>query len=590
MAATQGQAFDDLRNSISECLRIVRNRWRLALVGMCVISSIAFWYSQFLPREYSASTLFERRDDVVLQNLITSNSPYGFGHLKNTLTLDMIGSRALARAAALAGLVPAEMFTGDGALSESERAALDEAMQAYQLRPSVTLPQCTPSLDTILVKCTSNDPAVARRFVVALRDSYISQTRAKMREILDSAKEFFRSEIERLRTEVDLADASLRREFDGYPGVDPTDLRGVGGQLEALRLQRDNAYQHKAEIEAQVAVREQYLVAWPDDVEVPNDPNGVPFSMCPGAATPTEAAIDRSIEDVKAQIVERITGRGMTMEHPEIVRLRSRLDGLEELRNTIVAAAEALPPPTTAPAEGPVVNEQTRKWRGEQLRVGLEAESLRRQLEVASRQWGELNTRTERLSALYDRLIENDDGIRKLKEKKNSGATEIGLWSSYLTNLDRVLTVESGERGTQFSLIEEPEEIGAPTKPRLSAVLMVCPGLGLAAAAICVAFSELFDRSFRSVGQVTRALGVPVLECIGVIPTHRERRRRLIRQLLWTPALAVLVFLLVTSAGLAYTSLVRPDMHRRMVQQVDQLLGATSITLAPLAPPSDDGP
>ena len=114
MANPQTQAFDDLRNTVTACLRIVRLRWRLAVIGLTVVSSVAFWGSRSLPREYAVGTLFERRDDVVLQNLIQSSSPYSFSHLKTTLTQDMIGSRALARGAVKAGLLPAEAVTGEG--------------------------------------------------------------------------------------------------------------------------------------------------------------------------------------------------------------------------------------------------------------------------------------------------------------------------------------------------------------------------------------------------------------------------------------------------------------------------------------------
>jgi hypothetical protein len=108
----------------------------------------------------------------------------------------------------------------------------------------------------------------------------------------------------------------------------------------------------------------------------------------------------------------------------------------------------------------------------------------------------------------------------------------------------------------------------------VASVFLVCSGLGLAAAALLVALAELFDRSFRSVGQVTRALGVPVLECISIIPTPRERRRNLISRLVWTPTLAVLIFGLVVAAGLAYTSLARPTLHQRAMQKLDRLLNA----------------
>ncbi len=580
MANAQGQAFEDLRNTLNEGVRILRHRWRLALVGFTVVGAAAFWGSQYLPREYTAATIFERRDDVVLQNLIQNNSPYSFDHLRSTLTLDMIGSRAQARSAVRAGLLPAERFTGEGALSDAERAALDGLLARYQLEPRVRLLHSSPSLDTIALDCTSNNPAVARAFVVALRDSYIEQTRDRIREILSGTREFFLREIERLQKELARTDESLRTGFEDFPGVDPTDIAGVGSRLEALRMQRDTAWQRKAELEAQIAAREQFLVTAGAALAAGT---AVSPALLPTPPQRIDPALEKGIDQVRSELVELVTGKGMTLAHPEVKRLRSRLEALEDLRATMLAAAEESAPDAAdgKTPETPVASGRSRSL--EEVRVELELDSLRRQLAIAERQFADIEGRVTRFATLYDQLLNDAGGLRELREKQGEHTNELAVWQTHLTQLDRVLAAESGQRGTQFALIEEPKDVSRPTRPRIHSIFLVCTGLGLAAGALLVALAELLDRSFRSIGQVTRALGVPVLECVGVIPTPRERRRVVLSRVAWAPALVLLVGMLLSTAGLAYVSLTRPDLYHKVLDRV----GVASVLR--LGEPSSEG-
>jgi uncharacterized protein involved in exopolysaccharide biosynthesis len=569
MANQQAQAFEDLRNTINECTRIVRHRWRLGLIGLSVVSSAAFWFSQYLPREYTATTLFERRDDVVLQNLIHANSPYGFEHLKTTMALDMTGSRALAKAAVAVGLLPGDTFNGDGALSDRERSALDQVLARYSVRSAMKLVDSTTSLDTISLRCDTNDPQVARQLVVALRDNYMAATRERIREILGGTREFFVGEIARLQKQVAETDDTLRKGVDDLPGADPTDLVSLGNRLETLRTQRNGTYQHKADLDAQIAAREQFLVAAPGLYAVPPEsPTSAPAAP---QAVPSDPSLERAIEAVQAQIVELVTLKRMTMEHPAVRSLLERLTALEELRGTL---AEQTPPAGPAAVAKPRGAASYPEWSMQQMRVELELDALRRQIAITDGQLNEADARLQRFETLYNRLLNNSDELRQLHDQRGKGVTELNEWQQHLARLERVLAAESGERGTQFTLIEEPQDAVRPVRPRVASIFAVCSGLGLAAAALLAALAELFDRSFRSVGQVTRSLGIPVLECISVIFTPRERRRALISRLIWTPTLAVLLLSLAASAGLAYASIELPGLHQRALQRMDRALSA----------------
>ena len=591
MTVHQERTFDDLRNTVHEYARIFRRRWRLALLGISIVSSIAFWVSQYLPRQYCTSTLFERRDDAVLRNLVRSNSPYSFAQLKSSIALDMTGSRALAEAASATGLLPPDAITSREALTNDELGQLDRALTKYDLHASFRMVQSSPSLDTIELRCTANNPTTASRFVVALRDGYIQRTRDRITQILSSTRDFFAQEVERFQQQVNAADRRLKEQFAEFPGVNPSDPASAGMRLEALESERLRLAQRKAELVAQITARERFLTSGLlTELTAPRPAAGAANTVAPPVLPETDSAIEKAIKQVEQQITDAIVVKQMTNEHPAVRALQRKLDNLyaalEATRRPAPAtgatggsSASALPPPPDAAQQ---LRERDPVLAGQRLRIELELDALRGQLEIAAQHLEAAETRATTFASLYERLLQKSDEMKQLENRLGQDAATAAVWRQHLAQLGRILTAESEDRGTQFSLIEEPKENTYAAKPRAAAIFVVCLGCGLAAAALLIALAELLDRSFRSAGQVTRSLSLPILECIAVINTPRVRHRQLVSRLVWTPTLCVLLCSLFFTASLAYASLERPELHRRAISKLDNVLesvGAPSTSL-----------
>jgi len=572
MAAHQDRALDDLRNNLHEYARMLRRRWRLGLLGVCVVGSVAFWISQYVPRQYGAATIFERRDDVVLRNLIHANSPYSFEQLKSSIKLDMTGSRALAEAAVSIGLLPADALTSETALTNTEMRQLSQALRQYDLTARVSLVQSSPSLDTIELRCSGNNPEVARQFVIALRDNYIQRTYSRISEILTGTREFFEQEVDRFQARVTDASQRLQEQFDQFPGVDPSDPASAGTRLETLRGEHLRLTQRQAELEAQIDARERFLTSGALTAAAEPEPEAV--AEAPPALPETDSAIDQAIKQVEQQLADAIVVKRMTSEHPEVLAMQRKLENLRAARDA------AHTPLATARAETakPTATEQLRKkdpvMAGQRLRVELELDSLRSQLAIANRHVDDSQVRLSEFTVLYERLLENSDDLRQLQDATQQDIATAGVWRQHLSQLERVMAAESEQRGTQFALLEEPTETTRAIRPRAISIFVVCLGCGLAAAALMIALAELFDRSFRSAAQVTRSLSLPVLECIGVLNTPKVQRRQFLTRLAWTPAMFILLVSLFGTASLAYASLERPDLHRQAVTRLDSALRA----------------
>ncbi|MFQ5806472.1 MAG: hypothetical protein ACE5I3_08485 [Phycisphaerae bacterium] len=584
MAAHHDKALDDLRSAMHAYARILRRRWRWALVAVGIISSIAFWGSQYLPRQYSAATTFERRDDAVLRDLIHSRSPYSFDQLKSSMVHDMTGSRAMAEAAIATDLLAADAIASDQALTNVELRQLDAALSVYDLAASVHLIHSSPSLDTIELRCRANDPAIARCFVVGLREGYIARTRKRMTGILSGARDFFTNEAERYQRQVNEANRRLKDQFAEFPGVNPRDPTSAGARLEALQTERIRLVRRMAELEAQIEARERFLTSTP--LVQPAEARAAPAPMlaAPPVLPSTTSAIDQAIQKVEQELADAIVVSRMTNEHPTVKALRRKLESLRAAREA------ALHPVAVATVGSSIPRDAAQRLRkedpvlaGQRLRVELELDALRAQRDIAAEHLEKAEARVEKFAALYERLLHAGDEMQQLEDQLAQDVATAAIWRQHLAQLTRILAAESEQRGTQFALVEEPKESTHAVKPQAAAIFIVSLGCGLAAAALLVALAELLDRTFRSPGQVTRSLGLPILECIGVINTPRVQRERLVARLLWTPALCLLMSSLLVTASLAYISLEYPNFHGRAIAKLDSVLetvGAPPTSLA----------
>lgn len=570
------RSFEDLRKTLGDYTLILRLRWRIALLTLGVVGTVAFWYSQYLPREYSASTTFERRDDVVLQQLVRGNSPYSFSHLKTSMQRDMAGPRALANAAITVGLLEPDSIQSDtGALTSHERSKMEKALREYALDAQVRLHNNSDSLDVVELRCLANDPEIAKQFTVALRDAYIQRSQLQITSILQRTREFFETELSRYQTEVAAATDQLNANATDYPGIDLRNPSTVGTRLETLRGERDRLTEQVSGLEAEIEARQQFLRSLPEAyaTKMAGEVSPSGSNNQPRLASPITTRFDRLIEQVEMQIADALTIGRMTPEHPSVRALETKRDMFLAARDELRALIQA----QLAGSDGKpmAANRLPNTWESQQMRVEMELRALQTQHENAARALTMAKERYKKFATLFDDLVSQTGELQQVEAELSENMAAARVWQTHLAQLERVLAAQSEQRGTQFTLLDEAKATGRPIKPSMGAIFFVCLGVGLAAAAVVVALAELLDRSFRSVPQLSRSLNIPVLECIGVIDTPKERRRRRRSRLLWTPTLAVVILALAITMTLAHLSLYRPQLHARLIGKIEDV--ATSL-------------
>lgn len=548
--ARENADASDLQQLAGRLLAVLRQRRWLVVIPLLtgVLGSLAF--SLTLPRRYQLSTIFERRDDVVITKLLTENSPYSFTTLRQSLAINLVGYNAISDAVDQLGLTGDLPREANGELTPAGRARKQALVLQFSGNLNVSLLEKSPMLDLIEVQYAGSDPDLGVRLVGRLRENYIRKTTAWISDILVQSRDFFQNEVNRrseqaAQLEAELLDTSLQ-----HPGVDPADPDLLHERL----LREDTAIEtlerRREEVKSNIKSREEYLAEL--------------SSAQPGAATlsrPAELSLalvtnpewqrlNQEIESVRKQIADAKTLRKMTEQHPHV-------DGLVRKLQQLEAQLSGLPEtlaPGAAPRNEPAPRDPAQ---AEIRRVNMELRSLNEVLGQIERELPRHEAERSRLEIEKGSLFERRQSFMMRQQELQAVKDDLSAWARHLETISRVLTAESKERGIRFSTVEEARRPHKPTSPTVVGVFALSGAVGVALAVAVVFLREILDRSFRSATRVRQVLGVPVLETIGEIPESGPagwfKLKRLLPLIATTEVVAVIVF-----AAAVYLSVEEP--------------------------------
>ena len=101
--------------------------------------------------------------------------------------------------------------------------------------------------------------------------------------------------------------------------------------------------------------------------------------------------------------------------------------------------------------------------------------------------------------------------------------------------------LESEQLGERFTLIDVPRLPSQPASPNRLGILMLGIVLAGALAIAALALVEVMDNSVRSARDIQELLGIPPLAAIPFVETRSDRRRRIVRNLIYVSFAGVMI-------------------------------------------------
>jgi hypothetical protein len=551
-------AIASLLQTVSKVLDILRRRWPLFAVPLLTTMMIILAFGLTYPRRCWVSTSFERRNNLVISKLISSNSPYSFAALRQSLVADVKNLGAMAAACEQLGLLKGLSRDASGELTPEARARRDEVAGHWAGSISVFVRESGDFLDIVEMRYLGEQPEQAAAMLALLRDNYTTTTRAKVSAVVNDALAFFNQESQKCQDKVMRLRDELRRIDAEHPGTNPNGPAPVEQQMQALVQSLGQLDRERERMQASISAAEQYLSELStrpsNEGSLANQPAGGDRH----SANPRHARIAAEIAGLTRKIDDLKTVRRMTDEHPEVAGIRRRIDTLQaDLEKEPEQLDDGLPSsPGSAAAPDP--------WEADRRKAGIELKTHREGLARIEREIKSGLEEKARLEQEIQKLPERRQGYAQLQQAAQNAQNDLDLWGNNINQLNRIVTAEAENRGIQFVSLEEPHFAGRLHTPTANGFFSLSAGVGLALAVAILFLREVLDRSFKDPGRVKKALGIPVLETIGEIQVGRPAGWFLRRRLL--PVAVAVEFLGVVGLGtMVYLALERPELYDQVV-------------------------
>jgi len=540
-------SVSDLRHTVLETLRVLADRRWWFIIPFCVVATAAFIASHAIPRRYSTTTQFERRNDPVLAGLLGQRWTQPYEEQKGRINSDLKDRAGIVDVLSAMDLPAGLKRFPDGRLTPDSEKMRERFADEISAGLTAKFIESSANRDVVELTLTLGDQAHLPGILAALRDQYVENTRVKTVGVLRGALDFFQSEAERSTGALRELERKLADSEQKYPGVNPDAYDPIEAERTRLIAERN---EHRRRIAEFIQEREQdaralaRLIEKPEEAGTLAQPAEVQLVV-----NPRFAEITAEMKQIDREIEECVTAKQMTEQHPRVASLRAKRRSRAEELNTTPPRIPSTDRLVTGAMNAPMEENRIRSHIAD-----LDARIAARNSDIVGIERHMLDLQTRREQALEHRQAYLD-----LRGRCADAKAELNAWQQQLVPIRHILTVESKNRGIHFQTREEPTAASRPSYPASLMVLSICLISGVVVGVIGMLLSELIDRSFRTTRQITTALGVPLIESIDEIVTAAIRKKRLVRRLVAVPvATFLMVFVMAIAGAMAYLSIEHP--------------------------------
>lgn len=483
-----------------------RRAWQIVLPGAFGLA-LGVFFVALLPRSYKVSTQLEVHD---VQAPIGGR---GFDATAIQRELTKVSTIVKSRDRVRRIVEKQEWDDYLGADPDTQALYVDEVTARLSARTSATDKSMAGS-QFVWMDYTDSDPQRAARFLNDVRDSFVQELVARGR---DRAKEDLkklqelRSEKEERYQDMERQLAELRKKYN----LSLTQPAPGGGR----QRNEDPLYQQLADTRVLLATVQQNLAQEKARNEILHQQYDQTPPELPEQLVAAGVDVQGRIAQIETDIaVRRQDQQGIKSIHSKFKRLESEIQQLEEQRRILLN--QSAPPSVD-------VNYKPNPQR---LALALDlqkSDQLLQTLAASERKLAEdersFASRQQAMADVYREVTNLDTQVESTRTAFLDADQRYQVQKDYFEYV-------SGPQGNPFQVAARAEPPSEPDSPVVALVVGIFAIAGLALGLISAIVVEFGRNAFRSVGDVTRSMAIPVLGTIQAIVTRQERRNSLVRR------------------------------------------------------------
>ena len=380
--------------------------------------------------------------------------------------------------------------------------------------------------DIFKVSYQGADPRKVMRVTNALAAKFIEENLRFREEQASATSAYVRDELSMAKESIDRKEEVMRdyklKYYNEMPDQRQANMNRLSALQDQLQSNQDSVQdleRTKVLIQEQVSLRREMLAQAARHAGLGETGELVSPLLSPQGEI---AGMRARLQELRARYTDK---------HPEVRRLRKRLEKLEDEQLAGVAVEE----------EGDLLPSLSPAGSGDQ-----QLEQLRMQLKDIDYQIRQLKKdrgKIEKQINQYLQWIENG-AVREAEWAALTRDYE-QMQEHYQALVARNLEAESAEyleksqRGSQFKIVDPAHFPEKPFKPDFRKIMLMALALGLGVGGGLSFGLELLDTSFKDPEEVENVLGLPVACAIPLISTPGELRRKKIVMIAWGTAFLI---------------------------------------------------